>query len=150
MTQKSDITMRIEPYLFFQGRAEEAIGFYKNAVGAEVVMTMRFKDNPDAGGAGCPPTSPEMGEKIMHSTLRIGTSQLMVSDGQCQGKANFDGFSLSLSATNPAEAERFFKALGNGGQIIMPLGKTFFSPAFGMVQDRFGVNWMVIVPVPMP
>jgi PhnB protein len=110
-------------------------------------MMMRFKESPDTSG--CPP-GPGMGEKIMHATLQIGATSVMLSDGRCSGKANFDGFSLSISAANAGEAEKFFKGLSDGGQVVMPLGKTFFSPAFGMTQDRFGVNWMVIVPMPMP
>lgn len=139
--------MKIEPYLFFDGRAEEAIEFYKKAIGAKVPALMRFKDNPD--NAGCPPP-PGSENKIMHANLQIGDSIVMVSDGECQGKMKFDGFSLALNAANPDEVNRLFNALADGGQVIMPVAKTFFSPAFGMVQDRFGVTWMVIVPVPMP
>jgi PhnB protein len=139
--------MKIEPYLFFDGRCGEAIEFYEKAIGAEVVMAMRFKDSPQPPQQAMPPGYEN---KIMHATLRIGESQVMASDGDCQGKQKFDGFSLSLSAANAAEAERLFKALSEGGQVTMPIGKTFFSPAFGMLQDRFGVNWMVIVPSPMP
>jgi PhnB protein len=86
----------------------------------------------------------------MHATLTVGSTQLMLSDGRCESAPKFDGFALSLSAANPAEAEKLFKALGDGGKAIVPIAKTFFSPAFGMLQDRFGVMWMVIVPVPMP
>lgn len=146
MTQKSNSNMKIEPYLFFDGRCGEAIEFYKKAIGAEVIMAMRFKDSPQPPQQTMPPGYEN---KIMHATLRIGESQVMASDGDCHGKQKFDGFSLSLSAANAAEAERLFKALGEGGQVTMPIGKTFFSPAFGMLQDRFGVNWMVIVPSPM-
>ena len=139
--------MKIEPYLFFDGRAEEAIEFYKKAVGAKVTALMRFKDNPD--NAQCPgPAGSE--NKIMHANVQIGESVVMISDGQCQGKMKFDGFSLSLSASNPDEANKLFKAISEGGQVMMPMAKTFFSPAFGMAQDSFGVTWMVIVPVPMP
>jgi PhnB protein len=139
--------MKIEPYLFFDGRAEEAIEFYKKAVGAKVTALMRFSDNPDT--AGCPPP-PGSENKIMHANLLIGDSVVMASDGECKGKSKFDGFGLSLSAANPDEANKLFKALADGGQVVMPMTKTFFSPAFGMVQDRFGVTWMVIVAVPMP
>jgi PhnB protein len=147
MTQKTNTIMKIEPYLFFDGRCEEAIEFYKKTIGAEVTMLMRFKDNPDVANCPIPPGSEN---KIMHANLRVGDSQVMASDGECKGKAKFDGFALSLNAANPAEAERLFKTLGEGGQVVMPMAKTFFSPAFGMVQDRFGVTWMVIVPAPMP
>jgi PhnB protein len=138
--------MNIEPYLFFEGRAEEAIEFYKKALGAQVIMMMRFKESPDT--TGCPP-APGMGEKIMHAGLRIGATQVMLSDGRCTGATKFDGFALSISAANAGEAEKFFKGLSDGGEVVMPLGKTFFSPAFGMTRDRFGVHWMVIVPMPM-
>ncbi|KAB2837390.1 VOC family protein [bacterium] len=131
----------IEPYLFFDGRCEEALEFYRKALGAEVEMLMRFKENPEP--AMNPPGS---GEKIMHASFRIGKARVMASDGNCGGKASFQGFSLSLSVANAAEADRYFAALAEGGQVQMPLAKTFFSPRFGMVADRFGMSWMVIVP----
>ena len=139
--------MSIEPYLFFDGRCEEAIEFYKKAIGAEVTALMRFKDSP------MPPQQPMPAgyeNKVMHAGIRIGTSTVMASDGDCGGKQKFDGFALTLNAKDGAEANRLFKALSEGGQVSMPLGKTFFSEAFGMLQDRFGMNWMVIVPAPMP
>ena len=136
--------MNVQPYLFFDGRCEEAIEFYKTAVGATVGMMMRFKDNSE------PPKDPKMvppnsGEKIMHSCIKIGDSAVMASDGYCAGKPKFDGFSLSVSAKDDAEADTMFAALADGGQVKMPLGKTFFSSRFGMVQDRFGVGWMILV-----
>ncbi len=131
----------VQPYLFFEGRCDEALKFYRQALGAEVEMLMRFKDSPEP--AGCPGASPE---KVMHASFRIGETRLMASDGRCEGKPSFQGFALSLSAANEAEADRRFAALAKGGQIQMPLAKTFFSPRFGMVTDRFGVTWMVIVP----
>jgi len=136
--------MPVQPYLFFEGRCEEAIEFYKKALGAKVEMLMRFKENPEPQG-GCTP-SPEIAEKVMHSSLRIGDTVIMASDGRCQGKANFQGFALTLTAPNEAEADRLFAALADGGQVNMALTRTFFSPRFGMVADRFGVGWMVIVP----
>lgn len=132
--------MQVEPYLSFEGRCEEAINFYKTAIGAEVVMMMRFKESPDQSMM-----TPGTGDKIMHATLRIGDSTVMASDGQCMGKAIFQGISLSLTASNDTDAKRLFEALANGGQVQMPLAKTFFSPAFGMVADKFGVPWMVYV-----
>ncbi|MFO1463255.1 MAG: VOC family protein [bacterium] len=134
-------TRLIEPYLFFDGRCEEAIEFYRKALGAEVEMLMRYKENPDPSR-----NPPGSAEKIMHASLRIGSSRVMASDGNCTGKPSFQGFSLSVSAANEAEADRLFAALAEGGQVQMPLAKTFFSPRFGMVADRFGVLWMVIVP----
>ena len=134
--------MRVEPYLNFDGRAEEAIKFYKSAVDAKVDMLMRYKENPEPGPSG--KTPPGIENKVMHATLRIGDSTVMASDGHCQGKMKFSGISLSLSVSNPAEAERSFAALSAGGKVEMPLTKTFFSPSFGMVTDPFGIMWMVI------
>lgn len=146
-TAATNIAGKIEPYLFFDGRCEEAIEFYRGAIGAEVLMMMRFKDSPEPpqGGAGCSGAE----DKIMHASLRIGGSTVMASDGRCEGKPSFQGFGLSISAASEAEADRIFGALSEGGQVQMPLAKTFFSPRFGMVADRFGVMWMVIVPMPM-
>jgi PhnB protein len=134
--------MQIQPYLFFDGRCEEAIEFYRDAVGAEVTMLMRFKENPEAT-AGCMPPGAE--DKVMHASLRIGDATVLASDGRCTGQPSFQGFALSLTVSNADEAERVFAALGNGGQVQMPMAKTFFSPRFGMVADRFGVSWMVYV-----
>ncbi|HUN70422.1 MAG TPA: VOC family protein [Burkholderiales bacterium] len=135
--------MQIQPYLFFEGRCEEAIAFYRKALGARVEMLMRYGDSPEPPQPGmCPPGSED---KVMHASLRIGEAVMMVSDGRMQGKPAFQGFALSLDAATEAEADRLFSALGEGGQILMPQGKTFFSPRFGMVADRFGVSWMVIV-----
>jgi PhnB protein len=135
--------MRVEPYLFFDGRCEEAIEFYRKALGAEVTMLMRYKESPEPTPPGMIPPGSE--NKVMHSNLRIGETMVMASDGNCQGKPSFQGFSLSVTAPNETEAKRMFAALADGGQVQMPLGKTFFSPCFGMVADRFGVSWMIIV-----
>src|SRR4051812_6979135 len=135
--------MQVQPYLFFDGRCEEAIEFYKKALSAKVEMLMRFKDSPEPAQPGMHPPGSE--NKVMHATLRIGETTVMASDGHCMGKPSFQGFSLSVTAANDAEAERLFAALGNGGQVQMPLAKTFFSSRFGMVADRFGLSWMVIV-----
>jgi PhnB protein len=135
--------MEVQPYLFFDGRGDEAAEFYRRVLGAEIIMKLRFKDCPDPGMA--PPNS---AEKVMHMALRIGGSTVLGSDGQCGGQANFQGFALSLTVANEAEADRLFAALGDGGQVQMPLAKTFFSPRFGMVADRFGVSWMVYVAPP--
>lgn len=135
--------MQVQPYLFFDGRCEEAIEFYRKALGAEVRMLMRFKDNPEPPAPGnCPPGSEN---KVMHANLRIGDTQVMASDGRCQGRPSFQGFALSLTVPDDADAERRFAALADGGKVQMPLAKTFFSSRFGMVADRFGVSWMVIV-----
>jgi PhnB protein len=134
--------MKVQPYLFFDGRCEEAIEFYKKALGAEVLMLMRFSDSPDPPPPGMVPPGSE--NKIIHSAMRIGETEVMASDGRCMGKPTFQGVSLSLSASNEAEADRLFNALGDGGQVQVPIGKTFFSPRFGMVADRFGVSWMVV------
>ena len=134
--------MLVQPYLFFDGRAEEAVAFYRKTLGAEVTMLMHFKDSPDPSMS--PPDSPNA-NKVMHMSLKIGGSTVLGSDGRCMGQANFQGFALSLTAANEAEAAKLFAALGEGGQVQMPLTKTFFSPAFGMLADRFGVSWMVYV-----
>ncbi len=130
----------VQPYLFFEGRCEEALEFYRTALGAEVTMLMRYQESPD-------PTmcQPGAGDKVMHSSFRVGESTLMASDGRCTGKANFEGFSLSLTLTTEADADRYFTALSKGGQVHMPLTKTFSSPRFGMVADQFGVSWMISV-----
>jgi len=131
----------VQPYLSFGGRCEEALEFYGRAVGAEVQMMMRFKENPEPQ-----PGTPEcFEEKVMHARFQVGESILMASDGMCDGKANFEGFSLSITVPDEAEAERVFTALAEGGLVTMPLEKTFWAPKFGMLQDRFGVGWMVSV-----
>ena len=134
--------MQVQPYLFFEGRCEEALEFYRAALGAEVTTLMRFKDSPE-------PQSPEMcppgsDEKVMHSTFRIGETTLMASDGRARGKPVFQGISLSLSVPTDADAQRLFSALSEGGEVHMPLAKTFYASLFGMVADRFGVSWMII------
>ena len=133
----------IEPYLFFNGRCEEAVEFYRQALGAEVDMMMRYKESPEPPKPGMVP--PGFENKIMHTAFRVGGTTVMASDGCSTDKQNFQGFSLALSVTNEAEADRVFNALANGGQVRMPLAKTFWSPRFGMVADKFGIGWMVSV-----
>jgi PhnB protein len=135
--------MQVQPYLNFDGRCEEAIEFYRKALGAEVTMLMRLKDSPEPAAPGMVP--PGAGDKVMHASFRIGDSTVLASDCHCGGRASFQGFSLSLTVANEAAAERAFAALADGGQVQMPLAKTFFSPRFGVVADRFGVGWMVYV-----
>ena len=134
--------MRVQPYLFFDGRCEEAIEFYKRALGAEVLALMRFRESPDPPPPGM--LAPGSEDKVMHASLRIGETEVMASDGRCAGEPAFQGVSLSLSVAGEAEADRLFGALAEGGQVQMPIGRTFFSPRFGMVADRFGVSWMVV------
>ena len=134
----------IQPYLFFGGRCEEAIEFYRTAVGAEVEMLMRYKESPDPPPPGMIQAGYE--DKVMHATLRIGGATVMASDGCSDDPSPFKGFRLSLTLPTQADAEQAFTALSDGGEIQMPLGKTFWSPCFGMVTDRFGVGWMVTVP----
>jgi PhnB protein len=140
--------MQIEPYLFFDGRCEEALAFYRSKLGAEVTMLMRFKDNPEPQP--CDMLPPGWEDKVMHANLRIGDSTLMASDGRCQGQPAFQGFSLTLSVPDDAEAKRLFDALADGGQVQMPLAPTFFATSFGMVADRFGVSWMILAPKDKP
>jgi len=138
--------MQVQAYLTFDGRCEEAINFYSKAVGAKVEMMMRFKESPEPHPPGMLPPGSE--NKVMHAALRIGDTQILASDGMCRGveHSKFEGFSLSLEAGSEADADRLFAALGDGGQVQMPLGKTFFARRFGVVSDRFGVSWLVIVP----
>lgn len=135
--------MQLEPYLFFNGRCEDALEFYRTALNAEVTLLLRFKDSPEPPPPGTMP--PGSDNKIMHANLRIGNTAVMVSDGPCDGQPGFQGFALSLAVPNEAEADRLFAALADGGQVRMPLGKTFWSPRFGMLSDRFGVSWMINV-----
>jgi len=132
----------IQPYLFFNGRCEEALEFYKSALGAQVDFLMRYKESPEAPPPGKAP--PGWENKVMHATFRIGGNVLMASDG-CEEGAKFEGFSLSICVPTEADAKRAFDALSNGGRIKMPLTKTFWSPCFGMLTDRFGIMWMVSV-----
>lgn len=132
----------VQPYLFFEGRCEEAIEFYKKAVGAEVQMMLRFKDSPEAPPPGAVPAGSE--NKIMHAQIRIGQTVVMMGDSRCSGKPVFEGFFLSITVPTPAEVDPLYNGLLEGGQTRMPLAKTFFSPRFGMVMDRFGVGWMIL------
>jgi PhnB protein len=135
--------MQVQPYLFFNGRCEEAIEFYRRVLGAEVTMLMRYKESPDPPPAGMLPPGSE--NKVMHASLRIGETTVLLSDGRCSGKLDFQGFSLSITVPDVAIADRMFSALADGGHVNMPLNKTFFSPRFGMITDRFDVEWMVYV-----
>jgi PhnB protein len=135
--------MQVQTYLFFNGRCEEAVEFYKKALGAEVEMLMRFKDSPEPAQPGMVPPGSE--NKIMHVSFHIGDTMVMASDGRCEGAPSFQGFSLSLTVATDAEADRLFAALAEGGQTQMPLTETFWSPRFGMLSDRFGVGWMISV-----
>jgi PhnB protein len=139
-------TRLIEPYLFFNGSCEEAIEFYRNALGAEVQMVMRYKESPEPPKPGMLPAGFE--NKIMHTSFRVGQTTVMASDGCSTDKASFNGFSLALSVPTESEADRVFAALSKGGQVRMPLAKTFWSPRFGMVTGRFGICWMVSMSLP--
>jgi len=132
--------MAIQPYLFFEGRCEEAVEFYRQKLGATVDMLMRYQDSPEPACDKLPAGSEN---KIMHACLTLGDAVIMASDGMCSGKPNFQGFSLSLSVSSESEADRLFDALADGGEVLMPLEKTFWSPSFGMLTDRFGVSWMI-------
>jgi PhnB protein len=132
----------VQIYLNFDGRCEEALEFYKRALGAEVTRLMRFKESPEPPAPGC--MAPGSENKVMHAQFRVGNALIMASDGRCSGKGAFQGFSLSLIVTSDAEVDRLFTALSEGGQVQMPAAKTFFSSRFGMVTDRFGVSWMIL------
>jgi len=141
MNQAPAGMQQVQPYLFFDGRCEEALEFYKSALDAKVEALIRFKDNPE------PATNPPgADDKVLHANFRIGDTQVMASDGMAKGHPEFKGFSLTVNTATEAEADRVFAALGKGGQVQLPLSKTFFSPRFGMLTDKFGVGWMVIVP----
>ena len=135
--------MQLQPYLFFDGRCDEAIEFYRKMLDAELTELMRYRDSPEPLPPGMVPPGCE--DKVMHASLRIGDSTLMASDGQCTGNASFQGFSLSITAADDAKAEQLFARMADGGQVQMPMSKTFFASRFGMLADRFGVSWMIIV-----
>lgn len=138
--------MQVQPYLSFEGRCEEALDFYKKAIGAQVEVMMRFKEmppGPENPGDGCAGPMPD-GDKIMHSSFKVGDAVIMATDGMASGKPEFKGVSLALTVKDDAEAEQKFKALSEGGTVQQPLIKTFFSSSFGMVADKFGVGWMVV------
>jgi PhnB protein len=137
-----ETAMQLQPYLHFDGRCDEAIEFYRAALGAELTLRLSFRDSPVPMDPGVVPPGAE--DKVMHAQMQIGDTVLMLSDGRCGGDADFKGFSLALRLADEAAAQRVFAALAQGGDIRMPLGKTFFSPCFGMVADRFGVSWMVL------
>ncbi|HEV2209103.1 MAG TPA: VOC family protein [Verrucomicrobiae bacterium] len=132
----------VQSYIFFDGKCEEALEFYKRALGAEVNMLMRYKESPEPPPPGCGPTD---ANKIMHAQFRIGETVILCSDGRATGSPKFEGFALALSVKTEVDADKAFNALANGGKVEMPLAKTFFSPKFGMVMDKFGVFWMVLV-----
>jgi PhnB protein len=135
--------MHVQSYLFFNGRCEEAVAFYRKALGAQVEMTVRFNEAPDPPPPGM--LKPGSENKIMHTQFKVGDTTIMASDGGCDGNPKFEGFSLSIAVTDAAAADRMFDALADGGQVRMPMDKTFWSERFGMVQDRFGVGWMINV-----
>jgi PhnB protein len=132
--------MYLQPYLFFDGKCDEALDFYKKAVGAEPKMLLRFSQAPDQSMI-----SPGSENKVMHAQLQIGDTTVLMSDGRCTGNTNFQGFALTLTAKSENEADKTFNALADGGKVTMPMAKTFFSPRFGMLTDKFGVGWMVLV-----
>ena len=134
--------MHLQPYLFFDGRCEEAFEFYRDALGAKVERLLRFKDSPEPNQTGMVPPGAE--NKVMHMSFRIGDTTVFASDSRCMGQPNFQGFSLSISVSDVTEAERLLATLADGGKVQMPMTRTFFSPRFGMVADRFGISWMVI------
>lgn len=150
--QGQSASQAIKPYLFFDGRCDEALEFYTRTLGAKVEQLFRFKDAPPQPDAppqeGCGPMTPDMAEKVMHACFTIRGASVMASDGMCQGKPEFKGISLALDLPTDAEAETAFAALSEGGQVQMPMGPTFFASRFGMVADRFGVSWMITSPAP--
>jgi PhnB protein len=138
--------MRVEPYLMLSGRCEEALAFYNHAIDAKTTMVMRFDESPDKNHP--MPLPPDWGKKIMHSSMTVGATTVMMSDGMSTEVVSFSGVSLSITADDEAQAKKLFDALAAGGNVFMPLGKTFWSPCFGMCSDKFGVSWMVGVDGP--
>ncbi len=138
---------KVQSYLFFEGRCEEALKFYEQAVGAKIGAVMKYKDSPDPDTAKYVPAANL--DKVMHSFFMIGNTEIMASDGYAKGQPKFEGFALSIFGKDEAEVKKLFEALGAGGKVTQPIIKTFFSPAFGMVTDKFGVQWMVLVPMEM-
>ena len=136
--------MPVNSYLFFEGRCDEALDFYKRALGAEVTMLMRNKESPEPHQPGMLPPGSE--NKILHAQFKVGDTEIMASDGRCEGKAHFHGFALAVTVPDDATAKKRFHALAEGGQVQVPLGPTFWATSFGMVQDKFGVGWMVMAP----
>jgi len=143
-TNVEGIAMKVQPYVFFDGKCDEALEFYKRALGAKVTALMRWKEAPDQSMV-----TPGHENKVMHSSFQVGETEILASDGGCMGIPSFQGFSLTITAANDAEAKRLFTALAEGGKIQMPLEKSFFASSFGIAADKFGVGWMVIVPLPM-
>ncbi len=135
--------MKVQPYLFFDGKCEEALEFYKRALGAKVTALMRFSEGPDQAMV-----KPENKNKVMHSEFQVGEAVIMASDGYCNGAPSFQGFSLTITVPNDAEAKRVFDTISAGGEVKMPLEKTFFASSFGMAEDKYGVGWMVITDGP--
>ncbi|QIB64207.1 VOC family protein [Kineobactrum salinum] len=145
--------MQVQTYLYFNGCCEEALAFYRQHLEAEVLMSMRFSESPvpmEGSGEGCTGNTmpPGYENKIMHCCFRIGKTEILASDGMCTGTPDFQGFSLALTVADKEEAQHKFGLLADGGDIQMPMEETFFSPAFGMVKDRFGVSWSVLVEQP--
>jgi PhnB protein len=140
--------MNVQPYLFFEGRCEEALDFYTSALGTRPDMVLRYREAPDPPPPGMLPAGTE--DKVMHASFRLGDTEVMLSDGMCSGTPKFEGFSLSITVADEGDARRKFDAMAAGGQVTMPLGKTFWSPCFGMLKDRFGVSWMISVPSEAP
>jgi PhnB protein len=139
--------MQVQAYLYFDGRAEEALKFYEAKLGAKIEVMMRYSDAPPGAmsGEGCPGGVPPPADKVMHANFRIGESQIMASDGMCGGKPEFKGISLTITVPDEKEAERLFAAISSdGGHVQMPMTKTFFAGRFGMAADKFGVSWMVL------
>ncbi len=130
--------MELSPYLMFDGRCEAAFRFYEQCLGAKVIMMMTYDEAP-AGADIAPNTS----KKVMHARLAVGDRVLMGSDAPADRFRPMQGFSITLSIAEPAEAERVFDALAKNGKINMPMAETFWAKRFGMVVDQFGTPWMV-------
>lgn len=144
-------TTQVQTYLYFDGKCDEALAFYRDTVGAEILQLMRYRDMPlQPGSDTCVEQSmpPGCEDKVLHCSFRIGATELMASDGFCAGKPVFEGFALSLVLKDKDTVERTFARLAEGGEVRVPVDKTFFSPAFGLVVDRYGILWNVLAVPP--
>jgi PhnB protein len=130
--------MQLNPYLFFTGNCKEAFTFYEKVLGGKIIAMMTHKETPAAEH-----TKPEWQDKIIHARMTFGDQVLMASDAPPEHHRPMQGFSVSLTVQEPAEADRIFKAFSEGGHVTMPIEETFWAHRFGMLVDRFGTPWMI-------
>jgi len=129
--------MNVQTYLFFDGRCEEAIEFYKAVFGADLLYSMRFREGPPNL------VTAENEEKIFHATMRFGETVINLSDDLKQERGSFGGFAILAHLDNDASAEEAFESLQEGGRVGMPIQEVFWASRYGIVTDRFGVTWKI-------